>query len=284
VIACNNDEVWNNTGASLSFTVLPQVWQTWWFKAAAMLLGAALVAASVTWVIRGRVRRKLEQLERQRALERERARIARDIHDDLGANLTHITLLSQSARGELEAGHSAAADLDQIYTTARELTRAMDEIVWAVNPKHDTLDSLVAYLGRFGQTFLSGFGVRCRLDLPLRLPAWTLTSEIRHNVFLAFKEALHNIVKHAAATEVHISLEQQPDGFMLLVADNGRGFDPAALDGGSGPDADPARPASGNGIQNMQRRLAELGGRCEWDTAPREGTRVRIIVPINSSP
>jgi signal transduction histidine kinase/ligand-binding sensor domain-containing protein len=283
VIACNNDEIWNNTGASLSFSVQPQPWQTWWFKAATLLLGAVVVAGSVTWVIRRRVRRKFELLERQRALERERARIARDIHDDLGANLTHITLLSQSARGELPEGNAAAADLDQIYTTAREVTRAMDEIVWAVNPRHDTLDSLVAYLGRFGQTFLSGAGLRCRLDLPLHLPAWTLTSEIRHNVFLAFKEALHNIVKHAAATEVQISFERRPDGFMLLVADNGRGFDPGLLDGHAGPGADPARSSGGNGLHNMQLRLTEVGGRCEWDTAPREGTRVRLIVRIHSS-
>ena len=92
--------------------------------------------------------------------------------------------------------------MDQIYRTARELTRAMDEIVWAVNPKHDTLDSLVTYLGRFAQTFLSAPEIRCRLDVPLSVPAWALTAEIRHHVFLAFKEALNNVVKHARASEV----------------------------------------------------------------------------------
>ena len=163
-------------------------------------------------------------MERQRALERERARIARDIHDDLGASLTRITLLSQSVRSELESEHRAGADVDQIYSTARELTRSMDEIVWAVNPQHDTLDSLVTYLGRFAQHFLSAAGIRCRLDVPLDLPALALTAEIRHNVFLAFKEALHNVVKHAQATEVRLSLELRPEGFMLVIADNGRGF------------------------------------------------------------
>ena len=102
VMACNNDEVWNEQGASLSFTVLPQVWQTWWFKAALLAAGGGAVAAVAMWVARRRVRRRLEQLERQRALERERARIARDIHDDLGASLTRISLLSQSARAELD--------------------------------------------------------------------------------------------------------------------------------------------------------------------------------------
>lgn len=283
VQACNNDEVWNEEGAGLAFTVLPRWDQTWWFRAAATLAGGGMVAAAAGWMMRRRVRHKLELLERQRALERERARIARDIHDDLGASLTHITLLSQSARSELAENHAAAADMDRIYSTARELTRAMDEIVWAVNPKHDTLDSLVAYLGRFGQNFLTGTGVRCRLDVPVQLPAWTLTSEIRHNVFLACKEAFNNILKHAGATEVRISLELLSKGFVLVVADNGQGFDPAVLAGRAAGAADPSRAASGNGLQNMRRRLAEVGGHCDWDTAPAEGTRVRMTVQLQGT-
>lgn len=282
VIACNNDEVWNEQGASLSFTVLPQVWQTWWFRMALLATGGGAVAAAAMRVARRRVRRRVEQLERQRALERERARIARDIHDDLGASLTRISLLSQSARAELADGHAAAADVDRIYTTARELTRAMDEVVWAVNPKHDTLDSLVAYLGRFAQKFLSTAAIRCRLDLPLHLPSWPLTSEIRHNTFLAFKEALNNVVKHAQASEVRISLELKPDGFMLVIADNGRGFAWDPQTGQGAPAADGSRSAAGNGLVNMQQRLEEIGGCCAWDTAPGEGTRAKLVVTIKA--
>jgi signal transduction histidine kinase len=222
-------------------------------------------------------------LERQRALERERARIARDIHDDLGASLTRITMLSQSARGELEfSPASAVADVERIYSTARELTRAMDEIVWAVNPKHDTLDSLVTYLGRFAQTFLSAAGIRCRLDLPLQVPAMTLSAEIRHNLFLAFKEALNNVVRHAQATEVRIRLDLLGQGFVLTLSDNGRGFhwtgwgqSPAL------PQAD--RPSGGNGLGNMHKRLQEIGGACEWKTAPGEGTRVKFVIKTDDN-
>ncbi len=282
VIACNNDDVWNEEGASLSFRVLPHVWQTWWFKFALAVAAAGAVAALAISVTRLRVRRRLEQLERQRAVERERARIARDIHDDLGASLTRITLLSQSVRSELESDHRAGADVDQIYSTARELTRSMDEIVWAVNPQHDTMDSLVTYLGRFAQNFLHVAGIRCRLDLPLDLPALALTAEIRHNVFLAFKEALHNVVKHAKATEVRLSLELRPEGFMLVIADNGRGF---TWHPGQGPATEPAdgqRLASGNGLTNMQKRLEEIGGCCGWDTAPGEGTRAKLVVVVKA--
>ena len=152
------------------------------------------------------MRRKLEVIHRQQAIERERTRIAKDIHDHLGANLTRISLLSQSAHGELENPAQAAAQLERIYNTSRELTRSMDEIVWAVNPQHDTLDSLASYLGNFAQEYLVSINIRCRLDVPLHLPHWPITAETRHNVFLAFKEALHNVVKHSGANEVSVFL------------------------------------------------------------------------------
>jgi signal transduction histidine kinase len=233
--------------------------------------------------MRRRERRKLEHLERQRALERERTRIARDIHDELGAGLTRITLLSQSARSELPDHQPGAADVEQIFTNARELTRAMDEIVWAINPKHDTFDSLITYLGRYAQSYLSAANVRCRLDLPLHLPAWTLTAEIRHNLFLAFKEALNNVVQHARATEVRLSLELQAQGFVLILTDNGAGFDFQHASAPGSPVTERPRLAGGNGLLNMQKRLEELGGRCQWETAPGEGTRVKMTVSLHTS-
>ncbi len=158
----------------------------------------------------------------------------------------------------------------------------MDEIVWAVNPQHDTLDSLVTYLGRFAQHFLSVAGIRCRLDAPLDLPPRALTAEIRHNVFLAFKEALHNVVKHAQATEVRLSLELRPDGFMLVIADNGRGFTWHPGEERAPEPADGQRLAGGNGLRNMQKRLEEIGGCCDWETAPGEGTRAKLVVVVKA--
>jgi signal transduction histidine kinase len=227
--------------------------------------------------MRRRLERKLERLEQQRALERERARIAKDIHDDLGASLTRISMLSQSARSELD--HSdAASDLDRIYDTARELTRAMDEIVWAVNPQHDTLDSLATYLGKFAQDFLAAAHIKCRIDVPMQLPAWPLTAEIRHNLFLAFKEALNNAVKHARTSEVWISLNITGMGFTLQLEDKGCGFAPNTA--GNGSPSDPARLSTGYGLANMRRRLAEIGGRCEIQSTPGSGTRVAFVVAV----
>lgn len=275
VTACNNDGVWNPAVARAVFVIAPWFWQTWWFRSLTAVAAAGALAGGVAAVARARLRRRLERLERQQAVERERARIAKDMHDELGASLTRITLLSQTARSELDDPQSVAESLDRIYGTARELTRALDEIVWAVNPQHDTLDSLATYLGRFAQEFLAAARVRCRLDVPVHLPPWPLTAEVRHNLFLAFKEALHNAVKHAGATEVRITLELSPQAFRLAVQDNGRGLTADAL-GSSNP-----RPQArhGHGLTNIRQRLADIGGHCEILSQPGKGTRLVFIVP-----
>ena len=271
VIACNNDEVWSDPGASLAFTMLPYFWQTAWFRGLA-LTGLLLLAGGGAWYgTRRRMSRKLERVERQRALERERTRIAKDIHDDLGASLTRINLLSQSTRRGMEDAPQTLKNLDQICTTARQLTRALDEIVWAVDPQHDTLDSLASYLGILIHEQTADSGIRCRLDFPLHLPVWPVTAEVRHNLFLAFKEALHNVVKHSGATEVHIAFALQPAGFAVTISDNGRGFDPGA--GAAG------RPHH-NGLVNMRQRLREIGGHCAIESRPGQGTQVILSLPV----
>ncbi len=279
VIACNNDGLWNETGASLAFTVLPYFWQTLWFRLTAIAGGATLIGFTIFGITRHKLRQKMELMQRQRAIERERSRIARDIHDDLGASLTRITMLSESMRGEL-SGH-AAENAEQVYRTARETTSALDEIVWAVNPKHDTLDSLASYLGRYAQSFLAATHIRCRLDVPFHVPMWSLTAEIRHHVFLAFKEALNNVVKHAAASEVKISMQLLPKGFLLCVADDGSGFKIHKAKEGL-VSAVSENGVSGNGIMNMQKRLEEIGGSCEWTFVAGKGTVVQLSVLLES--
>jgi len=280
VTACNNDGVWNETGASLRFEVLPYFWQTMWFAVLGGLATVLAASGAVWFDTRRRMRRRVERAERQRDLERERARIAQDIHDDLGAQLTRITMMSESARGELVDSGRAAAGLEKIYDTARELTRSMDEIVWAVTPRHDTLEGLATYLEKYAHDWLATAGFRCRLDLPLQFSDWHLTSEVRHNVFLAFKEALHNAVKHSGASEVLIRLAVNPKSFELSVKDNGRGF----TVGEKGKDVSSAqgRTASGNGLENMRRRLAAIGGDCEIQSTPGAGTRVIFFVRIKA--
>ena len=281
VTACNNDDIWSKDGAALAFTVLPRFWQTWWFVGGAVLAGASVVGGAVRYITRRRLHAKMERLERQRVLENERARIAKDIHDDLGSSLARIMLLSQSDRAEGEDSQQVVTRLGKVYLTARELTRTMDEIVWAVSPHHDTLDSLVNYLGKFSQDFLNVAGIRCRLVVPIQLPAWPLTAEVRHSLFLAFKEALHNVVKHASATEVHVSLTLAESGFSAAIQDNGIGFNPADA-GAASSNKDPLRIASGNGLANMRKRIEGIGGECQVDSAPGKGTTVTFIIRVKN--
>lgn len=276
VIACNSGGLWNQTGDTVAVSVLPHMWETWWFKTGLVVAGIAAVGGLFYLESRRRLKRKLERIARERELERERARIAQDIHDDLGASLTRIGMLSESATEDLKDPPRAAASLEQIYSTARDLTRAMDEIVWAVNPRHDTLDSLTNYIARFAHDFLSAAHIRCRLDAPMSVPDLTVRSEVRHNLFLAFKETLNNVVKHSGASEVRVALELAPRGFNLVVADNGTGFDPAKspVYRGNG------RVVTGYGIAGIRTRLEQIGGRMNIVSQPAEGTRVELFVPL----
>jgi signal transduction histidine kinase/ligand-binding sensor domain-containing protein len=271
VRARNDDGIWGDDAASIAFIVLPHFWQTWWFYLLVTLLTVAGVTRIVWYISRRRMRQKLEVAERQQAIERERTRIAKDIHDHLGANLTRISLLSQSAYGDLDHATPAAEQLDRIYETSRELTRSMDEIVWAVNPQHDTLDSLASYLGNFAQEYLVSLGIRCRLEVPLHLPHWPINAEMRHDIFLAFKEALHNVVKHAKAREVSVYLQPHASGFNLTIRDDGIGFDPGAV---------PERAGRGNGLKNMRQRLEKLGGYCEIHSSSGAGTEIRFFINV----
>jgi ligand-binding sensor domain-containing protein len=164
VRACNNDGVWNEEGSAIAFSVLPHFYETWWFLTLTGLGVLGWVAALVWAATSRKYRLALARLEQQHALERDRARIAKDIHDDLGAGLTQITLLSELARRE--PPEQAGTHLERISDSARKMTRAMDEIVWAVDPQHDTVSGLMDYVSAFAEDFLQVAGIRCRMDFP----------------------------------------------------------------------------------------------------------------------
>lgn len=262
VAARGLEDVWQEGAGSLSMEIVPRFWERRSFQLAGGLALLAGVAGAALALERSRSRRRLERLEMQRAVDAERQRIARDIHDDLGSGLTEIILLSDSLDQDLHSIPAGRKMVCEIAARARSLTRAMDEVVWAINPRNDTLEGLVIYLSKFAQDYLKRANLRCRWHVPLEVPELRLSAEVRHSLFLACKEALHNVVKHAAATEVSVGLELTEGGFTLSIEDNGRGF---AADGPPGP---------GNGLANMRQRLKELGGQCRVASSPGRGTRV----------
>jgi signal transduction histidine kinase/ligand-binding sensor domain-containing protein len=270
--ACNNTGVWNEKGASLAFRVLPFYWETWWFKIAASFTALALLGVTVGLVQRHRYHLRLERLDRQRQMERERARIARDLHDDLGTSLTQINLLSALAQQSPPGGEESLQILQQVRGRAREMVGALDEIVWAVNPKKDSLSELVDYFGNFAAEFFQGAPMRCRLDLPDNVPAQTLTAEVRHELFLAFKEALNNAARHSGGKFVWVRVKCHDETLEIRVEDDGTGL----------PGEMPARARGGNGLQNMRQRLENLGGKAEFDSQPGKGLAVIFTLPMSS--
>jgi ligand-binding sensor domain-containing protein/signal transduction histidine kinase len=269
--ACNEDGVWNETGASLGITVLPPFWQTWWFLTATTLCLLGLIVGSVHYISTQKLQRQLAALRQQEALEKERARIARDLHDQLGANLTQVALLGEMAESDKEQPAEVESHARQIAQTARETTHALDEIVWTVNPSNDTLDGLVNYVCKYAQDYLALAGLSYRLDVPPQLPQTPISPELRHNVFLAAKEAVNNVVKHAKATSVWVRLHLNAESFVLEIEDNGRGI--AKADENKGR----------NGLRNMRKRLEDVGGRFETGPGAEGGTRVRLVAPLGNS-
>ena len=273
VTACNEDDVWNKEWATLSIRVLPPFWRTWWFLslATAGLLG--MIVGSVHYVSTQRLQRQLAALRQKEALEKERARIARDIHDQVGASLTQVSLLGELVESDKDHPEEVAAHARQIEQTALETTRALDEIVWTVNPSNDTLDGLITYVCKYAQEYLAVAGLRYRLDAPPQLPGTPVSPELRHNVFLAAKESITNVVRHAQATAVVVRLQLETGRFTLEIQDNGRGL--AGLD----PKAAQAR----NGLSNMRKRMEDIGGSFAISPAPEGGTLVRLVAPLGAN-
>ncbi|NOS70558.1 MAG: hypothetical protein HOP33_11580 [Verrucomicrobia bacterium] len=268
VTACNEDGVWNPTPATLSIVVEPPFWRTWWFQTIGILMILGATIGTVYFISTQRLQRQLADLRQREALEKERARIARDLHDQLGANLTQVSLLGELVGEDKDLPQEVELHAKQICNTARETSVALDEIVWSANPGNDTLEGLVNYACKYAQDYLRVAGLRYRLDVPPQLPATNLPPDLRHNVFLAFKESINNVVKHAKATEVIIRLQLDGNRFTFEIQDNGRG--PAEAQSKTGR----------NGLRNMHKRMEDVGGSFAFEPAPEKGTRVRLTAPI----
>ena len=242
-------------------------------------LGAiALVSGTVRMVSHRRLRVRLARLEQQQSLERERMRIARDMHDEMGSKLTKISFLSERAAVDAKSGRPLAEKIDSIAQTSRELLKTMDEIVWVVNPRNDTLENLASYLSHHAMEYFQNTAVECELRLPEDVPHYPLSSEMRHNLFLAFEEALNNVLKHSGATKLKVEMNASTHEFELKVIDNGKGFEtvPASAAG-----EQPRGGHGGNGLKNMRQRMTAIGGECLVLSRPTEGTAVMMRIPLD---
>ena len=271
VQACNEDGTWNRAGSMLAIKVLPPFWRTWWFLTLATGALLGLIVGSVYYVSTQKLQRQLESLRQKEALEKERARIARDIHDQVGASLTQVSLLGELVESDKDHPEEVEAHARQISQAALETTRALDQIVWTVNPSNDTLDGLITYICKYAQEYLAVAGLRYRLEVPEQLSNTPISPELRHNVFLASKEAVTNVVRHAHASAAWLRLRLEPHRFTLEIEDNGRGV--AAMDEKKGR----------NGLRNMRKRMEDVGGEFSIGPGSEGGALVRLVVPLKDA-
>ncbi len=282
VRASNEDGLWNEEGIAVPIIVRPRLWQTWWFRAFLVLAAVAFVAFVVWTISRRRYERKLARLEAHRALDAERSRISRDMHDEVGASLSEIAILSELARRELDRPAAADDRLERIAEGSRAMLDSLGQIVWAINPKNDRLPALAGYLREHAARYLDAAELPATLNFPAFVANASVTAEVRRNVFLILKEALHNIVKHASANHVTVTLSVKDVRLTLVVEDDGLGFAQAGGDGA------PLRTADGfhggNGLGNMHRRAREISGVLVVDTMLNRGTTLQLTAPLSAPP
>ena len=267
--ACNNDGIWCATPFQVTFEVVPAFWQTLWFRAGVLILFTILVAAVVRYAVRAKLRRKLQRLEQEHLLERERTRISRDLHDDLGARLTQMAFMTDLASEESGAPAAMQAKLHDVSRQARNAVQSLDETVWMVNPQKDTLPHLIAYLATYAEQFFQPTNIACRQDICHHEPELPLTGKLRRDIFLLIKEALNNVLKHSGASEVWLRIAVRGPVLRIVIQDDGRGFS-----------TDESKKQR-NGLENMRRRAEAAGIKFRLRSAPGHGTRLVFRAGIN---
>jgi signal transduction histidine kinase len=265
----NNDGVWNEEGTSIAVIIFPPFWKTWWFTTLLFLAAAGVVGGSIWYLEISRLRRRLKVAEQEHALERERLRISRDMHDEMGANLTEIAILCELVKRDIQKPEDAEPNVQKIATMARELIDSIGEIIWAMNPRNDMLDHLAGYLREYASEFFGMTPIVCHFDFPDQLPCLTFSAEVRRNVFLTMKEAINNVVKHSGATSAELRCRASDHEVEFSIRDNGRGFDTEM------------GKQDGNGLRNMRKRIEEIDGTLQIESLPGRGTRVRLVVPLS---
>jgi signal transduction histidine kinase/ligand-binding sensor domain-containing protein len=266
VKASNNDQVWSNETQLISITILPPWWKRWWFVLLVILTcctGIFYLARSITT---RKLKARLRELEKQEAVNRERTRISKDMHDDLGSGLTKIAIMSELLKQQEQ--HYENGQVEKISKTAGDLIDNMSHIIWAMNPDNDRIDNLLSYLREYASGFFDDTLLRCTIDFPEMQHDLALSQQARRNLFLVYKESLNNIVKHAGATTVHIRSDITGNRIIFGITDNGKGFDPSHV------------KRFGNGLINMKKRMEDVNGTYFIKSKTGEGTTTELTLLI----
>ncbi|PSL46079.1 histidine kinase/DNA gyrase B/HSP90-like ATPase [Chitinophaga niastensis] len=261
----NNDDIWNTTPTTLEIVIRIPFWQSLWFRFLLLLLLLGIAYYFSTLYLDYKIRHEKLKLEKEQAVDQERARISSDMHDDLGSGLSTIRLLSEVAKRKIQ-DPAQTREIERISETAGEMVDKMSEIIWAMSSSNDSLANLIAYMRSFAAEFLEHAHITHQFYIPETIPNIKLSGGTRRNIYLAVKESLHNVVKHAKATEVIVEIKMHKN-MTIMIKDNGKGFDQEKV------------RLFGNGLKNIQKRMISVGGNA--DISSNNGTIVFLDIPLN---
>ncbi|MGC8596133.1 MAG: sensor histidine kinase [Candidatus Kryptoniota bacterium] len=268
VIASNEDGVWNTQGATFDFTIPSPFYMTWWFRGIIIVISFGATGGSIRFIELRRVKRRLRQLEHEQALEHERSRISKDLHDEVGSSLTKIIILCELSKKS--KGKSISSNLENVSVTAREIIDNMSQIIWAIDPKNDTLENTLSYVREYIAGTFELLSRRIAINFPLNIPPVVVSPEFRRNVFLTIKESLNNAIKYSSANQICTDASIENDRLNIRISDNGVGFDLHTMSG------------FGNGLKNMRSRIENIGGTLVVESRIGQGTTISFSVPIRT--
>lgn len=265
VKAIGQSHIWTKI-ISYPFTIRPAFWQTWWFKTSIIIFASLLLLFISRLIYLTRLRKQKMILEKQLAVQYERQRISSEMHDDIGAGLSGVKLLTEITKTKLK-DKDAKNEIDKIYQSVSEISAKMKEVIWGLNTENDDLTSLIYFIQKQTRALLENYPAQLLIDIPEGFPDIKIRGEARRNIYLSVKEALHNIIKHAGADKITLSITCN-DKLVINISDNGKGINISVLD------------QSGNGLKNMQRRIENLHG--VFHAQNHNGTIITFEIPLKS--
>lgn len=252
----------------LSLVIVPAFWQTTWFMLLSLAVLILLTVLIVKRIQRIRYTNRIKAMEQENALEKERLRISKDMHDDVGASLTRISILSEILKTQQNNPEKSRETIDNISTIAGNVVDDLSEIIWAMNPRNDFLDSFSSYVRSYASAYFESTDTSIRFVFPDQIKNLPMTAEIRRNLFLTIKEALHNISKHARARNVLLEIAVAEKKIRIEIKDDGIGFNPDISSN------------QGNGLSNMERRVLECGGQIKISSSENNGTSISLSMDL----
>lgn len=268
VKAANQSGIWTETPYEITVIIHPPFWKTWWFYSLALISCIATIIVTTRRLVQRKLKLKIAQLERQRAVDKERQRISREMHDDIGAGLTQIVLMSESARIKSKSENSK--ELTDIAHTSRMLVSSMSEIIWSLNSENKTLDQLLSYLREYVNKQLEYSGINYTVAIAEIDKSIVVSNEQMRNILLIAKETVNNAIKHSRAKNIIVKSAYQSGNLQIEIKDDGVGFSMQ-------------EKYPGNGLRNIRQRVAEIKGELKIETVAGKSSRFMYAFPLNTT-